>query len=258
MEVENLAYLVDGEEVEVLQRTEHGVIIRRLYEGDHSGDPEVVGQVFDQPLRVRVEARIKELEARETQLEKVVFEKREELRRLEANKARFERLAPLSEALGRVCDFIEGKVTHYVTKSYGDYQIIQAAKGGGIPYYSDYGHAQGTKLLALFGSAEGNFSWGVNQYKDGSGHYIECVPFCGLEAAKAHLQDIINNYVATNDYHHAGLIKAGKEYGLEIPPALTQKVALKAITSARSAVEKAEKALEAARADLAATEEKWE
>lgn len=262
MDTNNLAYLEDGEEVEVLQKTEHGVIVCRIYGSDdeddpRTGDPFVVSMVYAEPPIGRKAARVKELEDAERQLAASISEKRRELREMESNEKRIKALAAKDAALGRVCDFMEGKITHYIINQYGDYQIMEALPGGGIPYKDDRGRIKGTKLLTLFGKAEGDFAWGLSQYSDGSGSSVLCEPFHSLEAAQARFQQILDGYESMPTYHLAGLVKAAQEHKLNIPPGLARRVAEIAITGAKSGVSEAEKKLAEAKTRLDAVSEQW-
>lgn len=257
----SVAYLQDGEKVEVLLRTEHGVIVRRLYGSDDrepsAGEPEVVGRVFDTPPIARREKRIEELEERERQIMCSIREKQRELADLESNKKRIEALAAKNAALGRICDFVEGKITHYLLKEWNGYKILEAGNGGGIPDSDRHDYIQSTKLLTLFGKADGNFSWGLNRYKDGSGNDIECEPFGDLHSAKARLQEIVNDYKNQPGHCYDGLVRAAKDYGLAVPHDLARKAAERQLSSARSRVTEAQRGLSEAEKHLSATADKW-
>ena len=262
MESENLAYLENGEEVEVLQRTEHGIIVCRLYDRDpdeepYVGDPEIIEAVFDAPPVERRDKHILELEERERELNAAIQEKRRELDSMEPNAKRMEALAAKDAAFGRICDFIEGKMTHYVVSRYGIHEILEAESGGSIPHTDDYGRTEGTKLLTLFGKSGNSLAWRLSQYTDGSGSGFECEPFCSLDDAKARLQEIVNGYGSLSAYHQSRLIEVAEKHGLCIPPGLVQNVAHAEITGAESGVAKVRKELAEAEAKMRETVDKW-
>ena len=260
MSEDNLAYLEDGCEIEVLERTKNGVIIRRLYESadgeGEAGDPEIVARVFDAPPTERRAKHVKELESQESQLRVSIAEKRKELSDLESNKKRIALLAAQNAALGRVSDFVEGKITHYLMKHWGGYAIVAAEPGGGIPYKDDYGRIEGTKLLTLFGRSV-DFAWGLNRYNDGSGSNYECEPFCSLDEAKAKLQGIVDAYETSPKHFLVGLVNAAQDNRLNVPPGLAQAAAEQELSAAQCGATEAQKKLSEAEARLKAVHEKW-
>ena len=261
MSEDNLAYLEDGCEIEVLERTAHGIIIRRLYEsGDgegEAGDPEIVARVFDAPPTERRAKHVKDLESQESQLRASIQERRKELVDLDSNKKRIALLAAKNAALGRVCDFMEGKITHYLMKHWSGYAIVAAEPGGGIPDKNDSGRIEGTKLLTLFGKSEGNFSWGLNDYHDGSGDNRECEPFFSLDEAKAKLQGIVDAYETSPKHFLVGLVNAAQGNGLIVPAGLAQAAAQQELSAAEGGAAEAQKKLSEAEARSKAVREKW-
>lgn len=125
-----IAYLEDGQEVELIEQTAHGVIIRRIYEyeegGGERGDPEVVSRVFEHVPLERFDKRIKDLQAEEAELLESIRVKQEYVRGMQSNQKRFELIAKQNAALGLVCDFFEGKITHYLFNRHSDYSIVTA------------------------------------------------------------------------------------------------------------------------------------
>lgn len=261
--IENLAYLENGVEVEVLQRTEHGVIVCRLYSSDsedeepYAGDPQLVGRVFDTPPTERKAERVQELEERKLQLLRDVDEKQRELNGLEVGEKRLAALAAKDAALGRVCNFIDGKITHYLLSEWNGYKILEAAADGSLPYLSEYGREEGTKLLTLFGQSGGTFAWKLNRYSDGSGSAITCEPFGSLEAAKARLQEAIDDYGTVSGSDRQRLITAAQEHGLNIPPDLAREVAQGEVAAAQKGVAVRRETLAQTEAELQATKDKW-
>mgnify|MGYP006921292183 CR=1 FL=1 len=115
-----------------------------------------------------------------------------------AEKQNAERLAKLKrfKALSRIEDFLEGNITHFVTRSQYGGRIKVEAFEETMHCKNDYGRFDGDiKLLSLFGrrgaypqhgNVDGDLLWKVNQYYDGSGggwHIVQ--PCLSEEEAKS-------------------------------------------------------------------------
>jgi hypothetical protein len=254
-----IAYLPDGEAVEVVERTSSGVIVRRILGNDEDewrGDPEVVPQVFGAPLTERKASVIQELEAREEKLRERISELQRQVREREDAEKRLLRLANHSQAIARLDDLISGRTTHYlIREAYYPMKLVEAVNGG-IPYVeNDYGRTKidGTKLLVLFGKSGGDLQWMVNQYRDHSGSsWTEVEPFTSREAALSRMQEIVNAYESEKDYKWGQLYSAAVEYDLRIPTGLREAVTKQKVDAAAAEVAGARKKLEIAEAALRA------
>lgn len=76
--------------------------------------------------------------------------------------------------------FMEGRINYCVTTEWD----IEIFKIKDFISYSDYGRTDGIKLLSIFGNTEGDMSWRINQYRDGSGSWREVRFFEKHEDAK--------------------------------------------------------------------------
>ena len=252
---EKIGYLEDGTEVEILQKTDHGWIVRRIYEyegaGDEyspaCGDPCIVGLVFDKPPTEKIDERIAKLWQAESEIHQRINAARNEERALLANRKRVEELAAQDKALQRVLDFFDGKITHYTHISrYGQYHEIIEAHGGAIPAGPD--ERGKTKLIHFFGLADGNYEWGINNWSDGSGSYKTVTPHTSYESAQAQLQEAANAWEPVHDLDR--WLEQIAKYGLATPPGLAEEAAQKRLIAATAKLNKL-------RADVNAAEEDY-
>lgn len=92
--------------------------------------------------------------------------------------------------IGQALDFLEGRITHLVVRSYSGYAIKTFSEELEINESYD----EGFKLLCLFGQAKDGYKlktkWKLNQYYDGSGSWKEIHPCKSEEEAKTKLLEL--------------------------------------------------------------------
>lgn len=258
---ETMAYLQDGQEVEVVERIASGVVIRRIFDyGDEdsgTGDPEIVGRVFDVPPVERKAKVICDLEACEAALRERIAELQRQVHEREAAESKIAAFKNQDAALARISDFLAGRVTHYVLNSqYGSVDLVAAAPGGGIPYEEDgKRYVRETKLMSLFGESGKDLQWKVNRYSDGSGGgWTDAEPFTCLEDATARLQELIEGWESEKDYPRGRLYDSALKHGIPIPAgfqawftAAKVVAALREVADTQAKLETADAKLKAAR-----------
>lgn len=143
--------------------------------------------LHDTPPRRKLDAEIAELHATGKNLARQIWERQQGLAAFERDADA--RMAKLKrhKALERLDDFIEGRITHYVWVNWGP-PTIERFEDAASKDENRFGTDK-LKLLTLFGRADGDLEWGVNQYTDGSGHNTRVIP-CqshdeAVEAARA-------------------------------------------------------------------------
>ena len=119
-----------------------------------------------------------------------------------------------NDALKRVLDFVNGGITHIVTIGWSGKPIIHTR----AEYFKHDDYGRDVKLLTLYGKSNGDITWKLNQYSDGSGcdYEVYCFKseddarkFCqeyfdGLKPEKARI-DIVrfaleNGYTVSEEY----------------------------------------------------------
>ncbi len=112
-----MPFLIDGEEVEVIETVASGVIVRRMlcyFDDEEYGPPELVPRVFDEAPTDKVAARIAELRLEEESLVTRIAMLEQKAREQAAALTRFDKWKNLAPALARIEDFLEGRITHYL------------------------------------------------------------------------------------------------------------------------------------------------
>ncbi len=129
--------------------------------------------------------------------------------------------AKVIKSLQKVFDFLDKKITHFVYTSYCKIAIVpfdEFMKSQYTPYDKNK-----LKLLCLYGDSNGDMQWKINEYRDGSGSWSDCIPCSSFEeAAKIveeiclkEFEDIRKSQDITNSMNAA--IESAKKIGLKIP-----------------------------------------
>jgi hypothetical protein len=223
------------------------------------GTPEQWDQIFIKPPTQKLETKIDELD-------KLITEKRDELKRIneeldQAGRRRQEQLKKLKQhqALQRIEDYLDGKFTHFLeVPEYYPPKIVavdDALKRGGIDRWDTP-----LKLLTLFGDTKGDLQWRINRYSDGSGSSnVEVYPVENEEEAIAIVRRLYAE--AVEDWR----IQEKKHYGraiywtdkcpdgwIEAPDDLRAYLNAAAVERRQADLIKAKEALAKAQAELAA------
>jgi hypothetical protein len=186
-------------------------LVAPAYEG-HDGDPcwgapEEWRDVFIEPPTVKLQAKVDELD-------KLVTEKRAELKRVneeldQAGRRRQEQLKKIGQhrALQRIEDYLDGKFTHFLeVPGYSAPTIVTADKA--LARGGDGSWDKSLRLLTLFGDTKGDLQWRINRYSDGSGSSnIEVFPCHNEEEAIAIVRQLYTDAVAVwreQDMKHYG------------------------------------------------------
>jgi hypothetical protein len=189
-------FTLDGQLVTYIAKVSDGHCVRPVYEGDdgelyEDGSPMVVNQVFDTPPTERLEKEVAKLTER-------IEAKRQELSDLqttirvttETTKDRIEAIKR-HEGLARLDDFLAGRITHFVEKNYGPPVIKEFKKAMESEEEGQYSRVRPLRLLSLFGKTDGDLTWGINRYSDGSGDHSDVYPCCSLDEAKAKARELM-------------------------------------------------------------------
>lgn len=156
-------------------------------------------------------------------LESQIAEKRAELRSVsaEVQATSAERSAMLArlkqrEALRRIDDFIEGRMTHVVTLDYNGVAIksISTMEKEGESY------DRGIRLISLYGNSKGDLHWQINRYKDDSGNWAEIWPCCSESEAMEKAAEVLARELGTQECPAKGctrMIASAQKLGLPVP-----------------------------------------
>lgn len=217
------------------------------------GEVEEWRDVFLSPPTVKLEAKVDELD-------KLITEKRAELKRINAEldqsgRRYQEQLKKLKQhqALQRIEDYIDGKFTHFLDVGYG-VKLISKEDALKSPDKYDLD----MKLLTLFGSTKGDLQWRINRWGDGSGGETNVYP-CESEAEaiaivrKLYAEAVVE-WRAQEKKHYGRALEWMKTVSwdwIDIPQDVKEYADAQLLESRKAAIEKAREALRKAEADLA-------
>ncbi len=238
-------FLLSGHEVEVVELLSNGYLVCNIHideetkeEFVNSDKPYFVKTLHDKPILLKqsteiiaLEKKIQELQKERTDLQNQVSNiKKQEADNIKKY-ARFEQLRYLN-------DFIDGKITHYVTL--GFYPTIKTFKESNDEYDRDK-----LKLLSLFGGTKGDLQWRLYSYSDGSGSHSEVYPVTsyenGVEVLRAHL---LSEVAKDTDFRHGSNFMAPAiKHGIELPKEYLDGCAGRDRKSILDQIEKTEKSL---------------
>jgi hypothetical protein len=222
------AFTVDGQAVTFIAKVGDGFCVRPIYEDEdgepyEDGTPIITSRLYTEPPTEQRNQQIAELDTK-------IQAKREELQELqvavrvtEGEMRSRKALITQHKGLERLEDFLEGRITHFVSKSYGPPQIREFKEAVETPNEDRYASVCPLRLLSLFGGSKGDLQWKLNHYSDGSGSYTDVYPCCSLEEAKAQAKEIMDAEFAKVRETGRGLNywdeyqKAAMAAGVEIP-----------------------------------------
>lgn len=191
-------YLDDGTEAEIVTTTERGTHLVRpviRYSDEYSEYEEVAEQIIE-VQRIHDKPPVKkysdEIERAKADLVALKDEKQEVARVLAETKndhAELLKRAETDEAVKYVFDFIDGKITHFISKDYRRYRILTLEEA----LIDDSDYHKDIRLLTLSGKQghQGIITWEMNRYRDGSGSNSRVWPFRSYDEAFAELQRIL-------------------------------------------------------------------
>jgi hypothetical protein len=263
-----MKYLKNGKAVEVVSQLpdNRGFVVSDYIQtfDEETSEPvlelddrvHIVKRVFDKAPTEVVDAEYAAAEQRLQETVTKISEARNELRIVEQ-----ERKAVLSKlqqmpALRRLEAWIDGKVTHFVTSSYGHIKVVPKNEmicDGDSGNRGRLADAR-LKLVTLFGDADQSLMWGANKYRDGSGSTdTECHLCCSEQEAKELAATMIDRDLASkeNEYWMESLIDSADKIGHAIDERYRNILAMKKSEKAHKAVEEARKKLADAEKQLA-------
>lgn len=217
----------------------------------HWGQPEEWREIFLTPPTVKLEAKVDELD-------KLITEKRAELKRINAEldqsgRRYQEQLKKLKQhqALQHIEDYINGKFTYFLDVGYG---VKLVAKADALKKV-DYDHDM--KLLTLFGRTNGDLQWRINRYSDGSGSNTDVYPCETEEEAIAIVRKLyaeaVEEWRAQEKKHYGRALEWARTVSwnwIDVPQDVHDYMKAALVESRTNAVEKARQALADAEAQL--------
>lgn len=203
-------YLPDGREALYVTKNGQDHLVRVVYEVPDSHDEPgysypsdkitVARQVYAAPP---VEVWDKQVLAKREQvreLDRELTVKRQEIADAAKNKAAMEKAAAKYPCIQQALDFIEGRITHVVKWAGHRAATIHAMPAAfeEVDMWGGRRQVDGMKLLCLFGTDKhGKTTWGLNQYRDGSGgSWTTIWPARSEAEARAKVQELVDAAMA--------------------------------------------------------------
>jgi hypothetical protein len=239
-----MKYLRDGQGVEVIQKLESGeFLVVNIYLGyngdgdeeyvDHS-TPYVVKEVFESAPVLKY---LDQVDALLTEIETLQKKRAEMARDINSCKREHEeRKKDLTKYAGAelLFDFIDGKISHYVTIGYSGAKIVE---------FTDEMKTDGScdreklKLLSLFGRSNGDLTWNLNRYSDGSGSNSEVIPCTSLDMANAEAKRyVLERIDKTSGKPESRVIASAEKFGVEVPKEYREAVIIMELETAEKNV----------------------
>ena len=254
-------YTSDGLAVQYVGAAQGGYLALRVYvDAEEREWPEDDTPQFYRVLHAK--PRTQALAAEVKELGEEINRRREELDGIERKIVEFENISRAMQqrfkqhaALQRIDDWIEGRMTHFVQVSeYGDVSIWErdALLRDGQDRYDK----NEIRLVCLFGRSNGDLQWRINQYRDGSGSWRDCIP-CGSEAeAKALAMQSVRKFweSSDNEYRRVTATQSAIKIGLDVPPERIKEMRDREIADAQKTVKEAEERLANAQKTLRAAQ----
>lgn len=211
---EKFKYTSDGKKVAVLGKLNSAQYIVQeifIFDGQEvpSGENFVVNSLHDAPAESWKEKRIREIEERAAKVERdckdQITRARQRMQEsIEKAKHRADALFAFAknsdnEQLKLLHAWLAGEVTHVFINGtrpailpFDDRELFQTDSFHGLKY-------EAMKLVSLFGETNGQLSFRLHRYSDGSGGYTEIFPARSyddaLAIAQQHLDDAAHAYV---------------------------------------------------------------
>lgn len=214
----------DGNECEVLSTFDGGVVVQYAMESDGEprwSQPHIVKSVFDEPPAIRKAKQIADYDEQLAEKRKELSLLTRQIREAKAgNDALLAKLSSSNAALQHVADYIDGKITHYVTETNCEYRILTFAEAVSE---CETGYKRKPRLLSLFGDSEGNLQWRLNVWHDPSGSSVRCRPCMSEEHARETAKSLVLKDF-TKDlgrYQIDLLIQSAERFGVAVPQELT-------------------------------------
>lgn len=265
-------YLNDGRKVAVIgQINNQETIVQEIFvtdSGDEipSGERFVVKSLHDEPVQSYKDRKLKELDKRIADYKKSIKKIENEFsrmrRKMEVNKdilkssEKLQSLMPDQE-LERLTMFMSGSVEYVVIHGYKIKPPVKFEEAMAQRY--DMGSSkryEGIKLLSLLGESDGNLSYRLNMYRDGSGGWHTIMPFKSYQEAVDYVAElagekIYNDKLSEEEYQTC--LDIGIEFSLKNQKRYKENLAAKArgrIESYQKQIARQEELIEQERAKI--------
>lgn len=228
----DIKYTSDGKKVIVVGKLNaQETIVQEIFvsEGSEipSGENFVVKSLHDAPSESWKEKNLRELEQRyekdktnyQRQINELHNKYHQERKRLDLllKNARATINNADLELFDDISAFLNGDYDFIVTEKYGDYNITSLDETIAPEKINSFSvDTDNLKLVTLFGRANGNIQWKINQYSDGSGSYYNIYPCRSMDDAKSLIETLMPDRISERGINDS-MIKTKNKYNLSVP-----------------------------------------
>lgn len=207
------------------------------------GEQMLVRKVYSSSPRYKFHNDIEKAEAKLLALRQETRDAHEKHKNIEALKTDTLKSLVEVEALRRIQDFIDGKITHFLGTTWGARLITFEEAMQSRDEYDC--RPSPLKLLCLFGDSKGVLSWKINTYRDGSGSWKVWQPFTSYKDAKTALSEyaaeIFSTCLAGDRVSYLDeLVKECGKHGVQVPRPVMDKLESVRRKGVRDRIEKHE------------------
>ncbi|MCP4761054.1 MAG: hypothetical protein GY870_04680 [archaeon] len=218
-----IKYTGDGKKVKVISKinNQETVVQEIFLDGKKetpSGEQFVVKTLHDKPLLSWKEERIKQIDAHFKYMEQKFETKKKQydkevrtINHLLTSLKVFQKYFN-QDKLKNLDLFLSGEIKYLLKIDHWKYSIVEFTKE--IMDQEDW--IAELKLLTLYGKSNGDLTWRLNQYYDGSGSDIKIIPCTSIEEAEQELQKHVDSKINKHGKIESEEYKAYKEYGIHI------------------------------------------
>lgn len=257
-------YDIHGRAASYIALTGGGHVVEPIYEDEDSGEPsfgrpETWNQVFTAPPTQKLHAEVAEIQQKIAEAQQQLHAVREQRRLEDAEYAARAGLRKQFAQLQQLDDFIAGKITHFVVLD--DYnRAVQIQEFGSFIKANEDRYERKLRLVSLYGASNGDLSWHIDRYSDGSGSNGRsgyCWPATSYEdaltKAQAWLDKAYAKWKGGTGYernYSLAYVECAKRLGLSVPDDMVQHASELAAAATERAIESARQEVEKAKARL--------
>lgn len=257
-------YLLSGRECEYVSAAGNQHVVAPLYDteyGPETRDHKLVDRVYREAPSEKLASEVLALETRLADLKAQIRDGETVVREFERDAVARKARLTAHAGLQRLDDFIAGRITHFAMVGYDPPYRIDTFDQALKPSESEC-RTRSLRLLSLFGGTNGDLTWNINRWSDGSGSWNECIPCTSYQEAEVMIlarieKDLHEKWAkeSSRPWVMDKIIVCAKSFGVPVPEEIETAVTAYKVQAAQDRVAKMRAELDSAEAYLAAAME---
>lgn len=223
----DVVYTRDGVKCSYVSTAEDQHVVRpfqRYGDEEDLGDLRFVEEVRSTPPTDVLHAEIAELTQRAESLEEQIHQLEQSHRRATHESTALLARLKRHDALKHLEDFIEGRITHFVSVSWSGVEVRDRESALAL---DEDRYRRRQRLLSLYGDSNGDLSWQLNRYGDGSSSWEDrVIPCLSLDDARAKAADFCDRHYAAvrakREHLNGSFLKSAAALGFPLPDDLVR------------------------------------